>query len=263
VSREERPSGPVSPEPSEQPPVPTRMIRREQQIGYVLAGVAAAGGVSAATTGHDLIVGALAIVGAVLLALAARHGHRIITAFTGFLAGFVLSRFFFPLEIILLVYSGYLMMRTSSAQGKIRRAQPVLSAAERREAAAARAAARAARKMGATGATPATAAVKTPPPNRRYTPPKPKPVRPASPPAAAARDEAPAGRARQAIRALKGEGIPTDVRTDRPPKDSKDAGPEAGRARREAPSEKAVTPRRTTGASAPKGPRGAGGKPSP
>jgi len=157
------------------PPAPTRMLRLEQQVGYVLAGVAAAGAVSAATAGHDIAVGALGIAASVVLALAIHHGHRIITAITGFLAGFVLATFFLPLEIILLIYSGYLMMRTSNAQSKARRAQPTMTSAQRREAAAARSAERAKRKKG--GAVAPTVA-KTPPPNRRYTPPKPKPVRP-------------------------------------------------------------------------------------
>ena len=160
---------------------PTQMLRLEQQVGYVLAGVAAAGSVSAATLGHQVLVGVIGLVTTAVLTLAVRKGHRILAAAGAFLTGFTVATYFVPFEIILLIYGGFLMMRTSSAQGKARRAQATMSAAERREAAAARAAARAQRRRGA--AAPSAAAAKTPPPNRRYTPPKPKArPRPAAPP---------------------------------------------------------------------------------
>jgi hypothetical protein len=162
-------------------PKPTQMLRLEQQVGYVLAGVAAAGSVSAATIGHQPIVGLIGLVTTAVLTLAVRKGHRILAAAGAFLTGFTVATYFVPFEIVLLIYGGFLMMRTSSAQGKARRAQAPMTAAQRREAATARAAARAQRRRGGV-ATPA-AAVKTPPPNRRYTPPKPKArPRPPAPP---------------------------------------------------------------------------------
>jgi purine-cytosine permease-like protein len=156
------------------------MLRREQQIGYVLCGVAAAGSAAVASSkGHDHTLLGLLGIGATLgLIMAVRHGHRIITALTGFVSGLVLS-YFFPLEVAFLIFSGYLMMRTSNGQAKIRRAQAPMSASERRAAAADRAAAkaqaRAARRKGPAQNAPAP---KTPPANRRYTPPKNKPTRP-------------------------------------------------------------------------------------
>ncbi len=77
---------------------------------------------AAATAGHNVLIGALGGGACLALFLAVRHGHRIITAFVGFLAGLALT-FFFPLEVAFLIFSGYLMMRTSNAQGKLRRAQ--------------------------------------------------------------------------------------------------------------------------------------------
>jgi hypothetical protein len=111
-------------------------------------------------------------VASVVLAYAVRRGHRIFSAAAGFLAGLAFF-YFFPIELACLVFSGYLMMRTSNAQSKIRRSQPPMTAAQRRAAAEARAAARAQRKKG--GADDVVAVTKSPPPNRRYTPPKSKP----------------------------------------------------------------------------------------
>ncbi len=157
-----------------EPAVPTRMLLREQQVGYVLAGVAAAAAVSIAVTGDgSLALGGVGAVGAVLLLLAVRHGHRIMTAAAGFLVGLAFT-FFFPLELAFLVFSGYLMMRTSNAQAKLRRAQGPITPAQRRAAAEARAAARSRRRKGEVET---TVTVKSPAPNRRYTPPKGKATR--------------------------------------------------------------------------------------
>lgn len=156
------------------PANPTTMLRREQQVGYVLAGVAAAGAAAVGAFGqHHLLLTALGLTATVLYILAVRRGHRILTAIAGFATALAFF-YFFPLELALLLFSAYLMMRTSNAQGKIRRSQPPLTAAQRREAAAARAAARAQRRKGPAGE---VVVVKTPPPNRRYTPPKGKPTR--------------------------------------------------------------------------------------
>ncbi len=151
------------------------MLRWEQQIGYVLAGVAAAGSVAIAVNGQRILLfAAMGLAATVLLTLAVRHGQRIIAAVAALLAGLA---FFYsaPLQLAFLFFSGYLMMRTQSAQGKIRRSQPPMTAAERRAAAQARAAARSRRRHGS--AEEATTTAKTPPPNRRYTPPKAKQTR--------------------------------------------------------------------------------------
>jgi hypothetical protein len=163
-------------EASAEVPKPTQMLHREQQIGYVMAGVAAAGSVAAATTGHNVLIGALGGGAGVALILAVRYGHRIITAFVGFLAGLALT-FFFPLEVAFLIFSGYLMMRTSNAQGKLRRAQGSMTAADRRAAGAARAQAKAAARAARRAGPVPPSATKIPAPNRRYTPPKSKPTR--------------------------------------------------------------------------------------
>jgi hypothetical protein len=156
-------------------PKPTLMDPREQRIGYILAGFAAAAAAGVALTGpHDVLLGAIGALATALLVVAVRHGQRVFTALAGFLVGIALSQLL-PLELACVAYSGYLVMRTSNAQNKARRAQPVLTAAERRVAAQARAAAKASRKG---RAAPGVAAVsKTPAPNRRYTPPKSKPTR--------------------------------------------------------------------------------------
>ena len=154
-------------------PVPTRMIRREQQIGYVLAGVSAAGAVSVTAVSGNFLLGGLEAAATVLLLFAVRRGHRILTAAAGFLGGLTFT-VVFPLELAFLAYSGYLMMRTSNAQAKLRRSQPRMTPAERRAATDARAAARRRRRSG--DATPETS-VKTPAANRRYTPPKSKATR--------------------------------------------------------------------------------------
>lgn len=170
---DETPADPRSAAAAGEPPAPTRMIRREQQIGYVLAGVSAAAAVSIAAIGGNLLVGALEAGATVLLLLAVRRGHRILTAAAGFLGGLAFT-VVFPIELAFLAFSGYLMMRTSNAQAKVRRSQPRLSPAERRAAADARAAARRRRRSG----DPAPeASVKTPAANRRYTPPKSKATR--------------------------------------------------------------------------------------
>jgi hypothetical protein len=159
---------------SARPPKPTQMDPREQRIGYVLAGVAAAGSAGVALVGsHDVLLAVIGALSTALLVVAVRHGQRVFTALAGFACGIALS-YFLPLELACVVYSGYLVMRTSNAQNKARRAQPTMTAAERRAAAQARAATKARRKGGAADGAPLA---KTPAPNRRYTPPKSKPTR--------------------------------------------------------------------------------------
>lgn len=157
------------------PPRPTRMLRREQQIGYVLAGVAAAGSVFAATAGGLPALGLIGVATSILLLLATWKGHRVLAGGASLVASLAGAVYFVPIEIGLVVFGGYLFWRTSNAQAKLRRAQSPQTAAERREAAAARAAARAEKRRGTK--TPAASA-RTPVASRRYTPPKAKPVRP-------------------------------------------------------------------------------------
>jgi hypothetical protein len=164
-------AGAGPPAPGE-PPKPTQMLPREQQVGYLLAGVVAAGSVAiAGLAAHNLWAAGAGVAAAAALYFAVRHGQRVIAAMAGFLAGLAFF-YFFPLEVACLIYSGYLMMRTSNAQNKARRSQGPMTPAQRRAAAEARAQARSARRKGAVAQAPAP---KTPPPNRRYTPPKPKP----------------------------------------------------------------------------------------
>ncbi len=154
---------------------PTQMRHREQQIGFVLAGVGAAGALSVGIAGQaQPWLAGLGVAAAIVFTLAVRRGHRIMTAVAGFVAGLAVS-YIVPLQLGFLFYSGYLMMRTSNAQGKARRAQGPVTPAQRREMAAARAAARAERRRGPAASAPVV--TKTPPPNRRYTPPKAKPTR--------------------------------------------------------------------------------------
>jgi hypothetical protein len=127
---------------------------------------------------HDVLLAIIGALSVALLLVAVRHGQRVFTALAGFLAGLALS-YFLPLELAFVVYSGYLVMRTSNAQNKARRAQPPMTPAQRRAAAEARAGARAQRRKGGPkdGTAPSAPAAKTPAPNRRYTPPKSKPTR--------------------------------------------------------------------------------------
>lgn len=159
-------------------PRPTRMLRLEQQIGYVMAGVSLATSVTLGARLHNTLLTVAGVLGTIVFLIAVRRGHRIFTALAGFLCALAISTYF-PIEIAMLIYSGYLMMRTSNAQGKLRRSQPQMSRAERQEANAARIAAkRVSRNKRA--AQPAPVSNK-PPANSRYTPPKPKPVRRSEP----------------------------------------------------------------------------------
>ncbi|MDQ1441158.1 MAG: hypothetical protein QOG97_1386, partial [Acidimicrobiaceae bacterium] len=69
-------------------PKPTLMDPREQRIGYILAGFAAAAAAGVALTGpHDVLLGAIGALATALLVVAVRHGQRVFTALAGFLVG--------------------------------------------------------------------------------------------------------------------------------------------------------------------------------
>jgi hypothetical protein len=157
---------------------PTAMQGREQQIGYLLAGFAAVSAIALAALGGGtaaMVQGGVGVVAAAGLALASRHGQRIITSFAALFTGFLLV--FLPLELLYLVFSGYLMWRTSQGQAKLAAAKPRLSAQERRQAKAAKSAARGSKTKPGAGDgrdDAAPALPRQPAANRRYTPPKSK-----------------------------------------------------------------------------------------
>ncbi|HEX3425267.1 MAG TPA: hypothetical protein VHT30_03990 [Acidimicrobiales bacterium] len=162
---------------------PTDMLRWEKQAGSVVAGVSAAGGLLVTFAGHDALAGLLAVAASGILLFGVRRGHRVIAALSG-LPSLVLAKYL-PVEIVLLAFVLFLMLRTSNAQSKLRRSMPRQTPAERRAAADAQAAERKAKRRGQAPAP----AVKTPPKNRRYTPPKAKPKRPAPAPSDRRRSE--------------------------------------------------------------------------
>ena len=151
------------------------MLPWEQQIGYGVAGVGAAGGVLEGIANHNGLAAGLSIGAAVLLLLGVRHGQRVVAALAG-LPSVVVAQFI-PIQLIMMGYVFYLIMRTSNGQSKLRRSQPRLSAADRRAAAEARIAEKKAKRKGL----PPPSAAKRPPANKRYTPPKPKRTPPPKP----------------------------------------------------------------------------------
>jgi len=186
---------------------PTAMVRWEYQVGYLVAGIAAAGGVTVVTSGHSVkyagdlfsaaTFGILVIAAALLLAAAVHHGHRLLAAMVG-IPSLLLTRYL-PIEVAVMVLVILLVMRTSNAQSRARRGIPRKTSAERRAAEEARIAAKKLKHK-----TPAApGASNKPAANRRYTPPKPKPQRPVAKPD-------PKGDA-------KGEGKPEAKRGDKKP----------------------------------------------
>jgi hypothetical protein len=156
----------------EELPQPGRMLEREQQAGYVIAliivGLAGAIGGSKIgqhnKTNYALFTG-LAVVGAAAIAIAARRGRRLLTAFASVIAGLGLS-VFGPLSYICLIYAGYLMFRHSQAQKKLNQLRPRQPRQPRT--------ARSRRADKAASGTPANPSGRRPTANRRYTPPKAK-----------------------------------------------------------------------------------------
>ncbi len=153
--------------PSEAPPLPpSRMLEREQQFGYILAGVGVVATVALVAAGPGTLLSlVLGLVGSAGLAVSVRYGHRIVTALVAIAVGFVVP--FAPLEILALVYSGFIMLRASKAQAKINASKPRLSPAQRAQQ---RREKREAAKSG--GSSDAAPTVRRPSANRRYTPPK-------------------------------------------------------------------------------------------
>jgi hypothetical protein len=158
--------------PDEELPQPGRMLEREQQAGYVIAliivGLAGAIGGSKIgqhnKTNYALFTG-LAVVGAAAIAIAARRGRRLLTAFASVIAGLGLS-VFGPLSYVCLIYAGYLMFRHSQGQKKLNQLRPRQARQPRT--------ARARRADKAASTTTTSSGAKRPNANRRYTPPKAK-----------------------------------------------------------------------------------------
>jgi uncharacterized membrane protein YgcG len=123
---------PSTPEPTAPELPPTRMLEREQQLAYILAGLAMVASVGLVVAGSSpwwtLLLGGA---GAAALVISTRRGHRIVTAFVAMAVGFVIP--FLPLELLALVYAGFIMLRTSKAQAKINANKPRLTPAQRAE----------------------------------------------------------------------------------------------------------------------------------
>ena len=157
---------------------PKQMLEREQQMAYGLAGLAVVASVAVLAAGPGtwltLLLGLVAAAG---LVLSARRGHRIITAFVAMAVGFVIP--FLPLELLALVFAGFIMLRASRAQAKINASKPRLTPAERAEL---RRQGREARRSGSGGSSGSSgsghsegtsaSAARRPTASRRYTPPK-------------------------------------------------------------------------------------------
>ncbi|MGH9124052.1 MAG: hypothetical protein ACRDZ8_04905 [Acidimicrobiales bacterium] len=153
-------------------PKPTAMLHWEQQAGYGVAGAVAIGGVLSGIVDHNTLAAALGIGAALLLAFGAYRGQRVIAAVIGMPCVVVAQ--YLPVELIAMGYLFLLVMRTSNARSKLRYSQPRASSAERRAATEARIAEKQAKRKGLAP----PSASKKPTANRRYTPPKPKKVRP-------------------------------------------------------------------------------------
>src|SRR5258708_40364187 len=96
------------------PPPPTRMLKNEQQFGYLLAAALAAFSLAAqlpSAVRGDGKASALAAVGVgigVLLAAAVRYGQRIITSFTAVAGGFApLGKSYVGVSFVCLLYGAW------------------------------------------------------------------------------------------------------------------------------------------------------------
>jgi len=159
---------------------PTRMLVWEQQIGYLVAAVAAAAAILEWTSQHNALIGGAALADAAVLALAIHNRNRIVAALVG-LPTLLLGKP--PYVFVVVAYLLFLMLRTSNAQSRARRGLARTTVAQRRAAGEAHAEAKKAKRAQRKGQAP-SASTKTPAPNRRYTPPKPKPLRRPPPPPA-------------------------------------------------------------------------------
>ena len=178
----EEPVGPVaaSDEPvaaSDEEPVRettfnSRLTPRERQIGWLAAAVIGIGGpiewIASGISNSDagaFIVAPILLVAGGLLALAVRYGRRLVMLIAVVVMSFIppspYKNVMATVQLGMLAFAGYLMIKTSNAAGK-------RAGLERRERAEAR---RAARKAGRTEPTP-TRAGPAPKASKRYTPPK-------------------------------------------------------------------------------------------
>jgi hypothetical protein len=154
-------------------PSPTRMLRIEQQVGWMLVAVMAAG--VAGSWASDVIKGdskaiSLAAIGlglTAVLAAAVWYGRRLIAAFAGMAAGLApVKTGYVVVSFACLAYGGYLMFRNTFAQRKAAMARP------RRPPRAART--RSGKAAAGAAAAAAADGARRPSANRRYTPPKAK-----------------------------------------------------------------------------------------
>jgi hypothetical protein len=163
---------------------PSAMLPLERQIGFALTAFGAGLAAVSIAAGNDPLAPLAGLIATLGLGVAVWRAHRVIAMFAGLIVAFAVG---FPVEVLFLGYSGFLMLRFNKAQAKRNASRPRQTAKQRQEAKAARRAGRG-RATGAgpgpgKGASPSSV-VRQPVPNRRYTPPKAKPVkRPIAPPA--------------------------------------------------------------------------------
>jgi len=165
---------------------PSAMLPLERQIGFALTAFGAGLAAVSIAAGNDPLAPLAGLIATLGLGVAVWRAHRVIAMFAGLIVAFAVG---FPVEVLFLGYSGFLMLRFNKAQAKRNASRPRQTAKQRQEAKAARRAGRGR----ATGAGPGpgpgkgasqSSVVRQPVPNRRYTPPKAKPVkRPMAPPA--------------------------------------------------------------------------------
>ena len=176
----------ATPEPPSAETKPSAMLPLERQIGFALTAFGAGLAAVSIAAGNDPLAPLAGLIATLGLGVAVWRAHRVIAMFAGLIVGFAVG---FPVEVVFLGYSGFLMLRFNKAQAKRNASRPRQTAKQRQEDKAARRAGRG-RATGAgpgpgpgRGASPSSP-VRQPVPNRRYTPPKAKPVkRPAAPPA--------------------------------------------------------------------------------
>jgi hypothetical protein len=164
-------------------PRPTQMDRREQLLGWTLAGVVAVAvaiswAPDAVRGNGKAVSGAIALGMTAVLAAAVRYGRRIFAAFASMAMATVVTT---PpasssavktgvgtLSLLGLLFGGFLLFRNTVAQRKVAMARP------RRPRRPPRAARARTARGGEAGASAAAEAARRPSANRRYTPPKAK-----------------------------------------------------------------------------------------
>jgi hypothetical protein len=149
-------------------PSPTRMLTREQRVGWAVVAATAAGVLlswaadSFNGDGNALGRAAIGLGLAVVMGAAVWYGRRIMAAFSAMAAGLApLKPAFAAVSLVSLVYGAYLLFRNTLAQRKVAMARP------RRQPGGAR-------TRSPKAATEAAGAARRPNANRRYTPPKTK-----------------------------------------------------------------------------------------